>query len=426
VNTLSGWPAGRTVLLIAYHYPPVAGSSGIQRTLKFSAYLRDHGWQPIVLTVDPRAYERVDNGQMADIPAGLHVERAFALDTSRHLAWRGRYLRGMSIPDRWVSWWPAGVWRGLQLIRQHQPAALLSTFPIATAHMIGLTLAKLSGRPWIADFRDNMTDADFPRDRWTWHFNRWLEGAVVRRADISLFTTPGALRMYAERYPAVAAERWAIVENGFDEENFTQAESSIARQPLGAPGQLTLIHSGLLYPQERDPRPFFAAVAALKQAGTISAQGLRIVLRATGSDELYAPVLRDHGIADIVELAPPVGYRAALAEMLCADGLLLFQAAMCNHQIPAKLYEYLRAGQPILALTDPWGDTATTLRAAGHHAIVDLARREDIQRGLEEFVRRLRDGSAARTPAATAQAHSRKSRTAELAALLDRLAGTPD
>ncbi|EHR71978.1 hypothetical protein BurJ1DRAFT_3163 [Burkholderiales bacterium JOSHI_001] len=425
MNTLPEQPSRRTVLLVAYHYPPVAGSSGIQRTLKFSAYLREHGWEPIVLTVDPKAYERVDDGQMADIPPGLKVARAFALDTRRHLSWRGRYLRGMAIPDRWVSWWPAGVWRGLQLIRQHQPVALLSTFPIATAHLIGLTLARLSGRPWIADFRDNMTDADFPRDPWTWHFNRWLEGAVVRRADISLFTTPGAKRMYAERYPDVAAERWAIVENGFDEENFSQAENGLVRQPLGAAGQLTLIHSGLLYPQERDPRPFFAAVAALKQAGTIDSSGLRIVLRATGSDDLYAPVLRDHGIADIIELAPPVGYRAALGEMLCADGLLLFQAAMCNHQIPAKLYEYLRAGQPILALTDPAGDTATTLRHAGHDNIVDLARQDDIQRGLGQFIRTLRDGSATRTPPSAAQLHSRRSRTAELAVLLKRLADAP-
>lgn len=412
----------RKVLLIAYHYPPVAGSSGIQRTLKFSAYLREHGWEPIVLTVDPRAYDRVDDGQMGEIPADLRVERAFALDTSRHLAIGTRYLRVMSIPDRWVSWWPAGVWRGLRIIRQEKPAAIFSTFPIATAHMIGLTLARMTGVPWVADFRDNMTDPDFPRDPLTWRFNRWLEGAIVRRCTKAVFTTPGALAMYAERYAELPRSRWHIIENGYDEDNFVGAERGLEIRPLGAPGQRTLIHSGVLYPEERDPRPFFAALAAMKRAGETSAERLQVVLRATGSDALYQPMLNEFGIADIVRLAPPVGYRDALREMLCADGLLLFQAAMCNHQIPAKLYEYLRAGQPVLALTDPGGDTASTLRAAGCQDIADLASQADIHRALRSFLADLDAGRAHHTPRAAASLHSRRSRTAELAALLDDIA----
>ncbi|HQC94973.1 MAG TPA: glycosyltransferase [Aquabacterium sp.] len=410
--------------MIAYHYPPVAGSSGIQRTLKFSAYLRDHGWEPIVLTVDPRAYDRVSDGQMADIPAGLQVERAFALDTSRHLAWRGRYLRPMSIPDRWVSWWPAGVWRGWQLIRQHRPQAMFSTFPIATAHMIGLSLQRLTDVPWIADFRDNMTDSEFPRDPITWRFNRWLEGAVVRRCTRALFTTSGALDMYAQRYPDLPASRWSIIENGFDEDNFTDAERDLRRQPLGLPGQLTLVHSGVLYPEERDPRPFFAALAKLKCEGMVSAGTLRVVLRATGSDAHYRPMLEHSGIADLVELAPPVSYRQALQEMLCADGLLLFQAAMCNHQIPAKLYEYLRASRPVFALTDPAGNTAHALRSAGCHDIVDLASEASIEQGLRTWLRDLRAGRASRVSPQQAAMHSRRARTAELASLLANVAAT--
>ena len=94
----------RKLLMIAYHYPPVKGSSGIQRTLKFSAYLREHGWEPIILTVHPRAYAQVSDDQMGEIPAGMEVERAFALDTSRHLALGKRYLGWMAQPDRWAAW----------------------------------------------------------------------------------------------------------------------------------------------------------------------------------------------------------------------------------------------------------------------------------------------------------------------------------
>ena len=330
----------RKILIVAYHYPPVRGSSGIQRTLKFSAYLRDHGWEPMVLTVSPRAYEQVSDDQMGEIPQGMLVERAFALNTAQHLSIGGRYLQWMAQPDRWVSWWLAGVWRGMQMIRHHRPAAIMSTYPIATAHLIGLTLRRLSGLPWIADCRDSMTEPGYPVDPLTWRTNRRLEQSMVKHATKVVFTTQGTLQMYAERYLEVPSSRWDVIENGFDEENFRDAESGFAAHALGHPGQVTLIHSGVLYPQERDPRPFFAALRALKARNEISPRSLRVVLRATGSDDVYREMLAEFGIADLVELAPSISYRAALQEMLCADGLLLFQAAMCNHQVPAKLYEY--------------------------------------------------------------------------------------
>ena len=359
---LPSTPGERKLLLIAFHYPPVAGSSGIQRTLKFSAYLRLHGWEPIVLTVHPRAHAQVTEGQMAEIPPGLQVERVFALDTQRHLSIGGRYLRSMAIPDQWVSWWPAAVWRGMQIIRAQRPMAIMSTFPIPTAHMIALALRRRSGLPWVADFRDNMTDPGFPRDPMTWRFNRWLEGKCVQHCTRAVFTTKGARSMYADRYPSIPESRWALIENGYDEDNFVDAETALEPEPLGQPGQLVLIHSGALYPEERDPRPFFAALADLKRDGSITAAGLQVRLRATGCDAIYRPILSQLGIDDIVELSPPVAYRDALREMLRADGLLLLQAAMCNHQIPAKLYEYFRAGRPILALTDPAGNTADAMR----------------------------------------------------------------
>jgi hypothetical protein len=89
------------------------------------------------------------------------------------------------------------------------------------------------------------------------------------------------------------------------------------------------------------------------------------VLRATGCDDCLRGLLGQLRIDDIVMLEPRVGYREALAEMLAADGLLVLQAANCNYQVPAKLYEYLRARRPILALTDAAGDTAQTLADAG-------------------------------------------------------------
>ena len=102
-----------------------------------------------------------------------------------------------------------------------------------------------------------------------------------------------------------------------------------------------------------------------------------------------------------------------------ADGLLLLQAANCNEQIPAKLYEYMRAGRPILALTDPNGDSATTVRQAGLDTIARLDSIDEIQQLLERFIDQ---GSFRPLPVpdgAYVASASRKGRAASLATLLD-------
>jgi glycosyltransferase involved in cell wall biosynthesis len=400
--------------MVAYHYPPCTGSSGVHRTLTFSRYLPAAGFDPVVLSAHPRAFEAAGADQMKDIPPGVPVRRAFALDAARHLAVRGRYLGFTALPDRWASWLLGAVPAGLRLVRRHRPAVLWSTYPIATAHLIGYALHRLTGLPWIADFRDSMTEPHYPPDPRRRRWYRWIERRAVRRAAFSTFTTPGAVRMYRERYPDVPPERFALLPNGYDEAPFADAERDLPRR---AAGGLTLVHSGLLYPRERDPRQFFDAVAAVRD----SLAGVRIVLRASGHEELHGEEIRRRGIGDLVELAPPVPYREALREMLQADGLLLFQAANCNHQVPAKVYEYFRARRPVFAMTDPRGDTAAVLSGAGVDTIVPLDDAGAIARGLVDFLARVRSGTA--PVADDVLRHSREGRARELARLLREAAG---
>ncbi len=412
------------VLMIAFHFPPLHGSSGIQRTLKFSQYLPALGWQPLVLTAHPRAYERQGTDQLKDIPPEAVVHRAFALDTSRHLAVGGRYVRAMALPDRWVSWVLGGVPAGLRMIRRHRPQVIWSTYPIASAHLIGLALARLTRLPWIADMRDPMTDVDYPTNPLTRRVYRWIEDQAVRHSCAVVCTTAGAVRNYQQRYPQVPPERFLLVENGYDEENF--AGASTVAQPAPAPdAPFVLVHSGIIYPSERDPVELFAALADLQAAGQLVPGQLRVVLRATAHDEYLAGLIARHGVGAFVTLAPHIPYRDALAEMLTADGLLVLQAANCNHQIPAKVYEYMRARRPVLALTDPVGDTAGALLQAGIDTIAPLDNRQRIAQALLRFMAQVRAGTApVATPAAVAGA-SRRARAAQLARLLDHVGAQP-
>jgi glycosyltransferase involved in cell wall biosynthesis len=412
--TSSAGSERKRALLIAFHYPPVATSSGLQRTLAFSKYLPEYGWEPLVLTVSPRAYDVVRNDQLADIPEDIVVKRAFGLDARRHLAVAGRYPSWLATPDRWSSWFIGGTLTGLGLLRRYRPHVIWSTFPIATAHLIGLALRRLSGLPWVADFRDPMTEPGYV----TRPGHGWIERETARQASRVVFTTPSTLRMYAERYPDQPAERWLELPNGYDEDTFHSVETGV-RTSAPRTGPITLVHSGVLYPNERDPSAFFAAIARLKSSGVVDSKKLRVVLRAAGHDALYGKLIENAGVMDIVELAAAAPYRDALREMLEADGLLIFQAANCNINIPAKVYECLRARRPIFALTDASGDTARVLRASGIDTIVPIDDDAAIAAGLARFLDDVRSGSAPTPLEHAVLAHSRRALTAELAACFD-------
>lgn len=402
--------------MVAFHFPPLAGSSGIQRTLRFAAHLPSFGWQPTVLTAHPRAYERTSSDLMAEVSPDVAVERAFAFDTGRHLAALGRYPWWLASPDRWMSWrWGAAV-SGTTIVRRRRPDVLWSTYPIATAHVIGADLHRRFGIPWVADFRDPMAQEGYPRDPRIWRAFKDIEQHTVANARWSVFTTPGAARAYQNRYPH-SASKVRVIPNGYDEASFAGLDG-LTSEPL-TPGATTLLHSGIVYPSERDPTCLFDALGRLVSAGRLGQERLKVRFRASGNDAMLNDLARRHGVESLVEVLPPIEYRDALAEMMRADGLLILQAANCNEQIPAKLYEYLRARRPILALTDPSGDTAGAVRNVGIGAIARLDSVDDIAVALQDFVEAIEQGRAVLPEASAVARLERREQARDLASLLE-------
>lgn len=412
----------KRVLMVAYHFPPLAGSSGIQRTLRFVQQLPEFGWQPLVLSAHPRAYERTGGDLAREVPADTVVRRAFALDTARHLSLRGRYFGPLARPDRWVSWKFDAVRHGLKLIKAYRPDVIWSTYPIATAHLIGAELHRRTGLPWVADFRDPMAQEGYPADPKTWQQFDAIERRALLAAAHSVFTTPGAAAVYRQRYPE-AAGRVELIENGYDEESFAAAEAGNGtnqREPLN-PGAITLLHSGIVYPGERNPTQLFQALGELKRSGGLQPERFKLRFRAAVHDELLARLARENDVQALVEILPAIPYRDALQEMLRADALLVMQGKGCNDQIPAKIYEYLRAGRPAICLSHPEGDTVGVMRKAGMQAEARLDSAEEIAARLPAFVDAVRSGAAERPSCAYVGGASRHARTEALAGLLDRL-----
>lgn len=409
----------KKALLIAFHFPPQAASSGIQRTLSFSKHLGKHGWEPLVLSANPRAYSAQNPTQLASIPPQMIVRRAFALDTKTHLGYKGRYLEALALPDRWVSWAAGAIPAGMSLIRQHRPQVIWSTFPIATAHLIGLALHRMTGLPWIADFRDPMLQASYPTSHSQRRIYGWIERQTIMRCHTAVFTTHSAMRAYRERFPQLPASKFRVIENGYDEDGFIADLTGAAPPQAEAGSRMTLVHSGVLYQNGRDPRAFLEAIAQLKQQGRVDAARLRVILRAPGAMAEISAKVAKCGVGDIVEVAPPVPYRLALQEMLAADGLLVFQGTPFNTQVPAKIYEYFRARKPILALVDPAGETAHVLRSAGFTDIADMDSAASIAPVLQDFMARAAGGNATIASEELIKSSSRQHRACELAGIFD-------
>jgi glycosyltransferase involved in cell wall biosynthesis len=395
----------RRILLIAYHFPPLFGSSGIQRTLRFAQYLPSYGWEPHVLTVTRNALFASDPSTLADIPSDCHVVRVPCLDAQRHLSLFGYYPPWVAVPDRWSSWAILGPAVASRVCRERQIDAIWSTYPIATAHLIGAATARRTGLPWIADFRDPMIDDDFPSSPSQRRSFIRIEAEAVKNADRLVFVTRSASRKYQEKYPHAPASRFVTIENGYDESVFASLSLADSQTRSARP---VLLHSGIVYPHERDPAALFDAIAQLRDRGLIRPGDFVVRFRAAVHDDLLQQLARTRNVSEWIEIASPLPYRAALEEMLSVDALLLMQGRVCNEQIPAKLYEYLRAGRPIIGLADPDGDTGAKLLDLGVRHVAPLEDAEAVAATLLAALDGLRNNAVPVVPPDVVARYSRR------------------
>lgn len=410
----------KSILIIAKDYPPSSQSSGFQRLLKFSQYLPELNWNVHILTLWKYAYGKdISEEQLSDIPASVSVHRCFGLNTALHLSLKGRYFSWMAVPDKWITWLPFAVCKGLFIIKKNRPAIILSSYPCSTAHLIGLILHYLTGIKWVADFRDPMIYKEEYTKNLEYTINNWIEKKTLKYCSKAIFTTPGAINYYIKkRYPEYTDDKFVMIANGFDEQNFIESAKSTFETEL-ADRPLVFLHAGFLYRIERDPTFFFRGLASLFNQELLRPGSIKIILRAAGYQTEYSDLIKKFGLQNVVFLESAIPYKQALSEMMSVDALLLFQGSICNHQIPAKIYEYFRAKKPIFALTDHQGDTAALLREAGINSIASIDNDQDIANKFNAFCQQLVTGEAPIAQNIFIAQQSRYARTLELNSALE-------
>ena len=413
----------RKLLMIAFHFPPIQGSSGVFRTLSFARHLGELGWDVTVLTVNPLAYENWSRDNLHLIPTDLKVVRALAFDARRQLAIFGRYPGFLAVPDRWQSWIATGLLAGFWRVWRDRPDVIFSTYPIPSAHRIGLALHGLTGIPWVADFRDPMLQDTIPADPRMREVFRALEAKTFRKASRVVVTTQGTADLYRARYAGRAREDVVVIPNGFDEATLAAVEaSSRSASWRGGRRELVLLHGGSLYKGCRNPRALFEALAKLREGDGNLLNGVRIVLRAGEASEEMVRDAAAFGLGGLVEFAPALSYKDALEEMFQVDGLIVMQGPACNHQVPGKIYEYLYAGKPILGMVDPVGESAEILRSVGVNSICGVDDADLIASVLKDFLTGLRSKAGYVPTRERVMRFSRRATAAQLGKVLDDVA----
>ena len=330
----------RHVLVLAYYFPPVGGA-GVQRTLKFIKYLSELGWDATVVSTRSRAYEARDPSLLAEVPSSTKVVRTAALPLARHLAgilYRLRLtgLRQFALwPDGGLGWMPFAFAAALQAARRTRPDVLYSTSSPYGSHLVALLVARLTGVPWVADFRDE------------WSANRYLAGqprplsALSERAERAITTSATRVLVAAEYFELEGLPpgdpRRTVIVNGVDEADFAEL-SATSRQ-----NRFVLAHVGSIY-DIRDPTPALRAVKNLVLRGAVERDRLEVRLVGNVWIPGFAP---PSGLS--VATTGYVSHAQAIQEMSDATALLLY-VAPGDLSPSGKLFEYLASGRPVLCL----------------------------------------------------------------------------
>jgi glycosyltransferase involved in cell wall biosynthesis len=381
-------------LVVSYNFPP-HGAVGSLRTLRLVRQLDAEGWEVTVLSGAPATYlpgDAVEPSLVSKIPPAVRVvqQRAVRPITASTQAIRRvapkqtasnqasvsaaqtepsrtassgpvRRLIDLvdtltSIPDNESGWLAPATVRGLWLCAAWRPDVLYSTAPPWTAEVVGYLLAAFTRTPWVADFRDPWARAPWREAAPPMHVSAWrrLERRVVNRARAVVFNTRTAYDDFASHYGPAVAGKLRVVPNGCDVSEFEGVER-IEQQGF------VLLHAGSLY-GGRNPTPLLEAIDAAIRRGAVDRSQFRLRLLGAADVNLDRTIVQ-LGLEGVVERRPAVGRRQALSEMRSASALLLIQP---GHplSVPAKTYEYLAAGRPILALTDA-GETARVVEESG-------------------------------------------------------------
>lgn len=439
----------KRVLIISYYWPPTGGS-GVQRWVKFAKYLPQEDWQPVIYTPENPEQLAVDASLEAEVPSEAEVIRTRitepyalykkVLRRSGHskeavevnpvnaqnksflqkaAMWvRGNFFR----PDPRCLWIRPSVRYLKKYLEEHPVDLIVTTGPPQSMHMIGLRLAKETGLPWVADFRDPWTKIFyFKHLSMTPATERWhkkMEKAVLDEASAVVAVSP----LVQQEFQAMTDTPVELITNGFDECDFPSEKDTEA---YGGPDKdFTITHTGL-FAADGNPTVLWDVLREKYQADDDFRKRLRIKLIGK-NDEQILKALKDRGLQ---EALTDMGYQphsVAVEQQRKASILILPLRKEPEYKavLPGKLFEYMASERPVLGIGQPDGAMAMILGEAKTGTVLDWDDKKGISEYIEKCWKMHLEGRLT-TEGADISRFTRRSTTRQMAGLFDRLTSHP-
>ncbi|MDY6974242.1 MAG: glycosyltransferase family 4 protein [Thermodesulfobacteriota bacterium] len=382
----------RKILLVSYFFPPLGGAGSIRMT-KFVKYLPGFGWEPVILT--PRFPEphHIDRSLLEEIPVGTTVirtlsfeptkwsgKKGFSIAVPSHLktgiseSLRSRIMRRIVylidnfcfVPDSRIGWLPFAVFRGTQVVRSEKIPVILATGGPWTDLLIGLFIHFLTGIPLVSDFRDPWTLLlkEDPKPRLRKQAEDMLEYLVFKHSRLVILNTDTARDGFVRKYHQLDPHKMIVLPNGYDEADF----SCLYRVDQD---KFLITHTGS-FSSFRKASSFLKGIAkALSFRPEIEKD---LLVNFLGTVELSdLKLIRNLGLEKSVKIIPHTAHREIPGYLLRSTILLLAlpNTDMSRLCVPSKIYEYLRARVPILAIIPDGCLTADIIRKANAGIIVN-------------------------------------------------------
>ncbi|MDE3154704.1 MAG: glycosyltransferase [Acidobacteriota bacterium] len=373
------------VLMVSPHFPPDS-SAGAHRVRLLAPHLPAFGWEPTVVSIDPRDYEgRVDTGLERLVPPELRVIRC--------RAWSPSWTRPLGFGDLGLRGWTAlsRTCRHL-LAREPFDALFITIYPVYPA-LLGPRLKRRFHVPFILDYQDPWVGAwgltvgggaggrvDL-KSRASRALGAWLEPAVLRAADAITAVSQGTCDDLARRVPEIARIPQAVLPLGWERGDFDVLRTHPEPNPFFDPadGQRHLCYVGTLLPEGVETvRALLRAVRTLRERDPLAAAGVHLWFIGTSNQSRpgerlrVVPMAEAEGVgAQVHEIPGRIPYLQALRVLSDATGILLLGSTE-PHYTASKIFPALLAGRPILALFHRESSVVDILQRAGRAPLVQV------------------------------------------------------
>lgn len=422
----------KKVLALTYNFPPLGGS-GVQRVLKFCKYLRNFGWEPVVLTVKnltAATSDSYDRSLTRELPREIKVFRAFNPTFEKLIAiltfpfrftvkifglvakvfvrdkdhfkkkiikidWKIRNLclggfgAFFLLPDGQAGWIPFAFFKALRIVREEKIDLIYANSPPATVAALGFWIKIFSGKPLVVDYRDPWTQNPH-RPKSKLFYRDWLdrrfEKLVNRKADFVVANTTMNRRNLIQEFK-LKEDRVVVITNGYDESDFV----GINFDRLPSNRKLTIAYSGYFY-HDYNPRFLLEALSLLVKERPKVAQGIR--LDFIGDCNVAISMVERLNLGKYVSFIKYLPHKELLCKLRDADVLYLasFSQGDSDYVIPGKLFEYFRAKRFIFALYNEESVVCDLIKETGTGKCYSTNNVRKIKNGLEEIYKLWSEG----------------------------------